>query len=284
MTETTPQLRLRDKVLVFGGSHGNLQATRRLLEEAAKLRVAPNHIICSGDAVAYCAAPQASVDLLREARVFAIMGNREESLAAEDCDCGFDERSLCGLLSRQWYDYCRKRLDRAAKDWMAGLPRQALLEIGGRRLLLVQGAPGAVSRFVFASTPWSEKAAAIAAADVDGIIGGHAGLPFAPLAEDRLWLNSGALGMPANDGTPRGWFALLEAAPKGLTITLQALAYDHEAAAAEMAKRGLRTGYADCLTTGLWPSLDVLPREERSASGQALKEQRLFWPHRRSLA
>ena len=84
--------------------------------------------------------------------------------------------------------------------------------------------------------------------------------------------------MPANDATARGWFALLEEAPKGLTITLHALTYDQDAAAAQMAERGLKTGYAECLQSGLWPSLDVLPNEERAATGRPLSEQRLFWP------
>jgi predicted phosphodiesterase len=280
MTQTTPKLALSGKVLIFGGPYGNLQATQRLFEEAERLGVPAGHILCSGDIVAYCAAPQECVDLLRERGVFSIMGNCEESLGAdaEDCGCGFDEGSLCEVLSRQWYDFCRSRLDRESKRWMAVLPRQALLEIGGRRLLLVHGAPDAISRFVFPSTPWQEKAAAIAAAGVEGIVGGHSGLPFAQLAGDRLWLNSGALGMPANDATARGWFALLEEAPKGLTITLHALTYDQDAAAAQMAERGLKTGYAECLETGLWPSLDVLPNEERAATGRPLSEQRLFWP------
>ena len=38
---------------------------------------------------------------------------------------------------------------------------------------------------------------------LDGVIGGHCGLPFTKVVGDRLWHNPGAIGMPANDGTPR---------------------------------------------------------------------------------
>ena len=280
MPETPQTLRLRGKAIVFGGTYGNLQATQRLFEIAEALGIAPDHMICSGDIVAYCAQPQESVDLLRDRGVFSIQGNCEESLGgdADDCGCGFAEDSLCDLLSRQWYDFCRRRLTAETKAWMAGLPQQAVVEIAGRRLLLVHGAPGAVSRFVFPSTPWSDKAALIAAAAVDGILGGHSGIPFAQLTADRLWLNSGALGMPANDGTPRAWYALLEETPQGLAVSLRGLAYDHQGAAAAMLAEGLKTGYADCLTSGLWPSLDVLPAAERAVSGRALDESRVFWP------
>ena len=83
--------------------------------------------------------------------------------------------------------------------------------------------------------------------------------------------------MPANDGTRRGWFALLEEDPQGLRVTLRGLNYDDGAAAAQMAAHGLKTGYADCLMTGLWPSQDVLPEEERAARGQPLEEKALVW-------
>lgn len=284
MTETHPTLNRSGRVLIFGGTYGNLQAVQRLFDVADDLGLAPDHMICSGDTVAYCAQPQECVDLLRDRGVFSIMGNCEESLGgdADDCGCGFADGSLCDRLSRQWYDFCRRHLTPETKAWMAGLPRQALIEMAGRRLLLVHGAPGAISRFVFPSTPWAEKQAffdaGLDAGVLDGIIGGHSGLPFAQLVADRLWLNSGALGMPANDGTPRGWYALLEETPQGLAVSLKGLAYDHEGAAAAMLTKELKTGYADCLRSGLWPSLDVLPAAERAARGRAIEESYLLWP------
>ncbi|MDH3791615.1 MAG: metallophosphoesterase, partial [Rhodospirillales bacterium] len=52
-----------EPVLVFGGPYGNLQATRALLDEAARRGIAPSRLLCTGDVVAYCADPQATVDL-----------------------------------------------------------------------------------------------------------------------------------------------------------------------------------------------------------------------------
>lgn len=46
--------------------------------------------------------------------------------------------------------------------------------------------------------------------------------------------------------------------------------------------QSLPFGYADSLETGLWPSLDVLPAHERSATGQALSlDGRMFHMTRR---
>ena len=278
--DSTPTLIAEDKLLVFGGPYSNLQALEALLNEAEASGFSERQMICTGDIVAYCGQPQETVDRIRARGIATVLGNCEESLAldVEDCHCGFAEDSLCSLLSQQWYGFSRGRLDQASKAWMAGLPRQIIVEVAGRRLLAIHGAYGVINQFVFPSSPAEEKLRDLAAAGADGIIGGHSGLPFAQLLQGRLWLNSGALGMPANDGTPRVWYAILSRAAGGLTVALHSLDYDHATAAKEMTAAGLTNGYADCLTTGLWPSLGILPEAERAKTGQALSESMLFWP------
>ncbi len=94
------------------GPTGNLQATRALLAEAEALGIPPEHMLCSGDLVAYCADPQATADLIRAASIPVVMGNCEESLGedAEDCGCGFTPGSSCDMLSVQRYRYAVQAL------------------------------------------------------------------------------------------------------------------------------------------------------------------------------
>lgn len=91
-------------VLVFGGPYGNLEATRAVLEAADRAGVPPERTVCTGDIVAYCADPGATVSLLREAGIAVVMGNCEEALAADaaDCGCGYAEGSQCDAWSAQW--------------------------------------------------------------------------------------------------------------------------------------------------------------------------------------
>jgi predicted phosphodiesterase len=268
------------RLLVFGGNYGNLQATQALFAEAETLGIGPDAMLCTGDLAAYCADPQATTRLVRETGVPVVMGNCEDSLASEaqDCGCGYAEGTVCDLLARQWYDFCRAEIDAETKRWMGRLPRRITVEIGGRRLLAVHGGVTRINDFFFPSTPTAEKAAEIDSVGAEGVIAGHSGLPFTQLVGDRLWVNSGALGMPANDGTPRVWCALIEDLGDGLRASLRALTYDHATAAARMRKAGLAAGYADCLESGLWPSLDVLPEAERRRGGQAIAEVDIFWP------
>jgi predicted phosphodiesterase len=266
-------------VLVFGGPYGNLEAMRALKERADALGIAGDHVICTGDVVAYGADPQAVVDIVRDWGCAVVMGNCEESLAADaaDCGCGFNEGSTCAALSAQWFAASRRDLDNEAKIWMGRLPRRVDVTLAGRRLAAIHGGATQINRFIFASTSAAEKISEIAALAVDGILAGHCGVPFTQILDERLWHNSGALGMPANDGTARVWFSVLTPRGGDLEITHHALDYDHEAAAVKMRARGYPSEYANCLASGLWPSCDILPAPECAARGRMLAPTGLVW-------
>lgn len=266
-------------VVVFGGSYSNLEATRSLLVSALRLGVGPERIVCTGDTVAYCADPVATVALLREAGVHVVMGNCEESLGwrGEDCGCGFAEGSACDQASAAWYRYADGCLDEDDRAWMRSLPRRLDLMIGGRRLAVIHGALDRINTFIFASAAESELRRQMALAGCDGVIGGHCGLPFTRLVSGRVWHNAGAIGMPANDGTPRSWFSVIEPLDRGLRIRQLPLDYDFKAAAAKMRARGLPEGYAAALESGLWPSCDVLPAAELARRGRAILAAETVW-------
>lgn len=267
-------------VLVFGGPYGNLEACEAFLATAKRHGIAGQNAICTGDLVAYGADPQAVVDRLRAWGCAIVMGNCEESLAADaaDCGCGFDEGSTCASLSAQWFSATRRDLDRQSKQWMGGLPRRVDFVLGGRRLSAIHGAATQINKFIFASTDPAVKRSEIAVAGGDGIIAGHCGVPFTDIVDDKLWHNSGALGLPANDGTPRIWYSVLTPAAGGIEIAHHALNYDYERAAAKMRGRGYPAGYADTLASGLWPSCDILPSTELGQRGQRLDLPLYQWP------
>jgi hypothetical protein len=83
-------------------------------------------------------------------------------------------------------------------------------------------------------------------------------------------LNAGVIGLPANDGTPDGWYLLRVPEAERQRCHLQRLRYDPAPSAARMRAAGLIGGYQETLETGLWPSLDVLPAAERERRGEPL--------------
>src|ERR1700737_1205353 len=100
MPRTIPTLRVDGPLLVFGGSYSNLEATRAILDEATRLSISADRIICTGDVVAYGADAAATGDLVRDRVGHVVMGNCEESLAAGSADfgCGFPTVSTRGRL------------------------------------------------------------------------------------------------------------------------------------------------------------------------------------------
>lgn len=267
-------------LLVFGGPYSNLQALQALLAEAGRLGIPPRNMLCTGDVVAYGADAAACLDLMMAAGIPTVLGNCEESLAAggEDCGCGFAAGSACDLLSRGWFEHASRQVTPAQRAWMGALPRRIDLTLGGHRIAAVHGGAAVINRFLFASAPDATLAAEIAATGAAGVLAGHCGLPFTRVVAGRLWHNAGAIGMPADDGTPRTWFSLLTPTAAGLRIAPRALAYDHVAAASAMRQAGLAAGYADCLVTGRWPSADVLPAAEQAGRGRAIRAEDQLWP------
>jgi len=267
-----------EAVLVFGGPYGNLEAMNAVLAEARRLQIPTQRMICTGDVAAYCADPVATIEALRAAGVTTLMGNCEEALGfgGDDCGCGFEAGSACDLLADHRYRYCSAALNEDCRAWMRQLPRRIRLTIGGARLLVVHGGVRGINRFLFASSAAADFDGEMAAVAADGIIAGHCGIPFTRTGA-QFWHNAGAIGMPANDGTPRVWYSLAVPESGGLRLEHRALCYDHAAAAGKMRRAGLPGGYCDCLASGLWPSLDVLPESERRHTGRALGEAVFHW-------
>ena len=253
-------------VLVFGGVVSNAHALASLGEIASAGSFSGRQMISTGDVVAYCAQPDEAVAELCRLGAAAILGNCEESLAAgaPDCGCGFAAGSTCDLLSVAWYAHANESFDASARAWMGSLPRLATFRAYGRRWGVVHGGAAVTNRFLWPTSPavhFAEEFVAFeaAAGPVDAILAGHCGLPFLREVAGRLWFNTGALGMPPNDGDPRTSYGIITAAgPR-----IERLAYDHPAAAAAMRAVGLTQGYDRALETGWWPSEDVLPPELR---------------------
>jgi len=256
-------------VTLFGGPYSNLQALEALAG------VVQGEAICTGDLVAYCADPMASVARVRAMGAAVVAGNCERQLAAGalDCGCGFDTGSTCDLLSGPWYAHARAELTPDVRDWMASLPDVISFRHAGARYAVIHGGMTDISRFLWPTSPEVDFATEIGAIEaaigaVDAVIAGHCGLAFERRIGAHWWINAGAIGMPPNDGDVRGAYAILAQGQ----LTFHRLRYDHTRAAAAMRAAKLTQGYERALETGYWPSEDVLPvplRRAARASGCA---------------
>lgn len=264
--------KLQGPLLVFGGPYSNLAATQAMQKVAEHMGLLPQQVICTGDVVAYCAEPAETVALIRDWGIHVVMGNCEESLAAgsPDCGCGFSQESACSLLSVEWYRYASEHVSEADKQWMGQLPRAISFELDNRQYQVVHGSVERINEFIFASSCAEHKQQQVALSGADVVIGGHCGVPFGQRLDKGYWLNSGVIGMPANDATDSGWYMLLTPKDETIEVSWQRLPYAHEQSISAMEQQNLCAVYAECLHTGLWPSLDVLPQTEKQQQGLPL--------------
>ncbi|QMU56861.1 MAG: metallophosphoesterase [Boseongicola sp.] len=255
-------------VVLFGGPYSNRQAAEAFLE-ALDGRPA----ICTGDVVAYAADPVGTVRAIRSAGVSVVAGNCERQLAegADDCGCGFGADSACDLLSRGWYPYTASRMEHSDLDWMAGLPDIGVFVQGQRRYAVIHGGVTAVNRFLWSNSEESYFIEEIEQLErvigsVDSVVAGHSGMAFQRNIGKHHWINAGAIGLPPHDGRQATRYAVLTDGE----VVFERLNYDAEGARRAMELAGLTQGYHEAITSGIWPSEDVLPpglRRQESASG-----------------
>jgi predicted phosphodiesterase len=262
---------LNGKLLVFGGVYSNFQALEALQKIAEKEQIPPSNILCTGDIVAYCAEPEHCVQTVKNWGIHSILGNVEIQLRddLDDCGCNFNDGSRCDIFSRQWYPYAQSKISQASKDWFHTLPDHLEFEYAGKKCLVVHGSYFETSGYVFKSTDWTKKQRNFEAVKTDVIIGGHCGLPFSDVQNTQYWLNAGVIGMPANDGTTRVWYMILEDKP--FSFQHHAYEYDYLTTYQLMTNHCLPHQYAKTLKTGLWDNCEILPEAETAQQGQKLE-------------
>ena len=253
------------RLAFFGGIYNNSRALDAAIRHARGSGV--DRIYALGDFGGFGPHPDRVFPLLLSSGALCIQGNYEESLSsgAQDCGCGYtDPRD--NHFAQISYDYTAANTSPEWKTWMGTLPKTRMLEVEGRRVLLVHGSPRRINEFLFHSTSpaiFLEKLLEDHAADV--LVCTHTGLHWSRrLPSGRLVVNAGVLGRPANDGVTNVWYARLDFA-KEIGVEFVPVQYDHESLAREMADERLPDEFIETIRTGWWTTcLEILPAKERA--------------------
>lgn len=250
---------------MFGGVYGNPYALRALLDDAAARGC--DELYCLGDLGGFGAECDAVWPLLLEHDVTTIAGNYDVAIARgdEDCGCGYaDPRD--DALAQLMYDHTRARTSPAFAAWMAELPAELRVPIGGVDVHMVHGSPLAINDFLWESLDDAELVHRVRASGAQLLLCSHTGIPWQRSVDGTRIVNVGAIGRPANDGRTEVWYALIDLAGGAVqNVELVALAYDWRAQAASMRAAGLPEPFVETIETGWWTTcLEIVPPRERS--------------------
>ncbi|WP_417859960.1 metallophosphoesterase family protein [Winogradskyella sediminis] len=264
---------LTGKVLLFGGVYSNLQALEALIAVAESEGIPPENCICTGDIIGYCAQPEETIQTFKNWNAKSIVGNVEIQLRddEDDCGCDFREGSRCDNFSQQWYPYAKSKLSKDSLNYLETLPDHITFTIGNQNVMVVHGSCFNISEFIFKSTDWSIKAKNFSATKSDIIIAGHCGLPFLDQQDEKLWVNPGVIGMPANDGNPSVWYAILDDSEQSTTVNFRKLEYNFKLTNQLMLNGSLPESYAKTIISGLWDNMEILPNAEKQLQGKLIE-------------
>ena len=239
---------MSDRVAVITDIHANLPALEAALTRIEELGI--ERVYCGGDLVGYGARPNEVCALIEERGIPTIYGNYDYAIARdlEDCGCAYidaHDREI-GQLSVDW---TLANTEQPAKDFMRELPFDLHLDVGATAVHLVHGSPRKVNEYLFEDKPARLYERLAAAEEADVLVFGHTHNPWVREHGGVLFVNCGSVGKP-KDGDARGAFAVLDATSGRLEVSIERVAYDAGAVAAEMRDAGLPGELADKLLTG----------------------------------
>jgi len=232
------------RIAVLSDVHGNLEALDAVLDDVAGQGVEAT--VALGDFLSGPSDPVGVADRLIELGLPSVRGNHD--------------RYITDGREKDWHidALVRGLLDERQHRWLGSVPATLLLE---GDVFLCHGTPrddntsfmDTMVGTIPTMHPRDYIEAEAAGFDHEVLLCGHTHVPRSlRLADGRLVVNPGSVGLPMEIGSPDARYAIIEKRRAGWNTELRAVAYDHAAAA----KQALDKGYpvwAEALTWG-WAS------------------------------
>jgi predicted phosphodiesterase len=244
------------RLAILADIHANIWALEAVLKHAKSLGI--EQFVNLGDSLYGPLKPHATYErLMQENVLISIQGNQDRLIFEAS------ERDLAFIPT---LSYVIRDLGEEPIHWLSTLPRTAVL---GDDIFLCHGTPGSDTLYlledVMDGLPEVRSEAAIREL-LQGVrqpvvLCAHTHIPrVVELASGQLVVNPGSIGVPAYDDvdpvryrmqtfSPHACYSILEKDGRGWNVSLERVAYDHQAAAEYARMRG-RDDWAQGIATG----------------------------------
>ncbi len=182
------------KIGIISDIHGNIDTFKQVLQYFEQQNIRDIYFI--GDAVGYLPYGIEVVALLKERKIRCIKGNHEDLLLQNQVADNEDVYQI-----EQIKNSIPKELLAFVKSWES----QITFEANNKKYLLVHGSPNNNNQYLYPDTNLEE----FANLEYDVIIMGHTHRPFIRKEYNKLFLNTGSLGLPRDIGNLAA-FAVLD--------------------------------------------------------------------------
>lgn len=262
------------RIALYSDVHANTAALEAVHGAIEAEGIAERY--CLGDLVGLGPRPEEAIALVRSYGDTVIQGNYDRAIGAHLRHPGSDfptpQEALDGAEA---YAFTIAETSRASAEYLYALPRDFVIIEGDARIVLCHGTPRFPSEVVTADAPAPLLTAIAHEVRADVVCCGHTHIPVhrSVPTEDGVvhWVNVGSVGRPRDADARAAWVELvlgtqqevLDDAPTdtasrriGLTdlwlgATVHRVAYDVEAVARDMVRRGLPATLAAGVKVGL---------------------------------
>lgn len=240
------------RIALLGDIHANLPALEAVLSHAHSLGATGFWNI--GDFVGYGAFPDEVVKLIQQLGAISVIGNYDLKVLK------FPRRQDKWRQSKhpqKWlaFQWAYQHLSETSRAILRSLPQEAILEEGGKHLLLTHGSPASNEEALMPDTPERRLSELLDLAKeryctpIDAVICGHSHQAFARQIEGAWFINTGSVGRP-DDGDPRACYAILSIGQDLFQVEHYRVAYDIARAVNAIQAYGLPETFAQMLILG----------------------------------
>ena len=176
------------KIGLLSDAHGNSVTLKVCLQHLSAFQV--DSVYFLGDAVGYFPGEIDVLETLNAEGIYCQKGNHEAMLLGQI--------PLAANKDRVYrIGFARQRISRAKQELIEKWPEQRVLEIAGRKILLVHGSPSnRLQGYVYPDSDLS----VFDELEYDAIFMGNSHYPFVSDRNGRLIVNVGSCGLPRDQG------------------------------------------------------------------------------------
>lgn len=189
---------------ILADIHGNIYALEAVLSELEKLGV--TELLIAGDFVGYYYYPDKVIDLIRNWKHTAVLGNHD--ILYLKCLSG---KLHVDQVPKQYGSGLLRALETISMDnieWLKNLPFLKSCKLGDTKNLLCHGSPNSNDQYLYPDTEIS-KFKEFKLRGYDAVIVGHTHYPMFRKCNEVVYFNPGSVGQPRNKN-PNAHFGLFD--------------------------------------------------------------------------